>query len=93
MTCQELREALVDHARGVLTGAGSRAAIESHLEYCHECAAEYARQRALTEGLRAVAKSSASESAPGVLEGRLMAAFAAQHAKRQPPQVRHGVLR
>jgi hypothetical protein len=84
MTCHELREALVDHARGVLTGAGSRAAIESHLEYCHGCATEHARQRALTEGLRAVAKAAASESAPAVLEGRLIVAFAAQHAERQP---------
>jgi hypothetical protein len=84
MTCHELREALVDHARGVLTGAGSRAAIESHLEYCHGCATEHARQRALTEGLRAVAKAAASESAPAALEGRLIVAFAAQHAERQP---------
>ena len=93
MTCHEMREALVDHARGVLTGAGSRAAIESHLEHCHVCATEHARQRALTAGLRAVAKSSAAESAPPSLEGRLMVAFAAQHAERQPAmQVRRGVL-
>lgn len=78
MTCHELREALVDHARDALTGAGSRAAIESHLGYCHACATEYARQRALTEGLRAVARASAHEAAPSVLEGRLMDAFAAQ---------------
>jgi hypothetical protein len=84
MTCHELREALVDHARGVLTGAGSQAAIENHLEYCRGCAIEHARQRALTEGLRAVAKASASESAPAALEGRLLAAFAAQHVERQP---------
>ena len=88
MTCHELREALVDHARDVLTGAGSRAAIESHLEYCHACATEYARQRVLTEGLRAVARASAHEAAPSALERRLMDAFAAQGRVEPAPAVR-----
>jgi hypothetical protein len=88
MTCHELREALVDHARDALTGAGSRAAMESHLEYCHACALEYARQRALTEGLRAVARASAHESASSTLEGRLMDAFAAQASVVPAPAVR-----
>ena len=84
MTCHELRDALVDHARGALNGVGSRAAIESHLEHCHACATEFARQRALTEGLRAVARASAHEAAPAALEDRLMSAFASQHAAQQP---------
>ena len=84
MTCHDLRDALIDHARGVLPGSGSRAAIESHLEHCHACATEHARQRALSQGLRAVARASASEAAPPALEGRLMAAFAMQKAERQP---------
>ena len=84
MTCHELRDALVDHARGALNGVGSRAAIESHLEHCHPCATEFARQRALTEGLRAVARASAHEAAPAALEDRLMTAFVSQHAAQQP---------
>ncbi len=84
MTCHELRDALVDHARGALNGVGSRAAIESHLEHCHACATEFARQRALSEGLRAVARASAHEAAPAALEDRLMSAFASHHSAQQP---------
>ena len=84
MTCHELRDALVDHARGALNGVGSRAALESHLEHCHACATEFARQRALTKGLRAVAESSAHEAAPAALEDRLMSAFASHRSAQQP---------
>ena len=84
MNCHELRDALVDHARGALNGVGSRAAIESHLEHCHACATEFARQRALTEGLRAVARASAHEAAPAAFEDRLMSAFASRHSAQQP---------
>jgi len=84
MTCHELRDALVDHARGALNGVGSRAALESHLVHCHACATEFARQRALTKGLRAVAESSAHEAAPAALEDRLMSAFASHRSAQQP---------
>ena len=84
MTCQELRAALVDHARDALSGIGSQAAIESHLEHCHTCATEFARQRALTQALRIVARASAHEAAPPVIEERLLEAFAAQHSHAAP---------
>ena len=84
MTCQELRAALVDHARDALSGIGSQAAIESHLEHCHACATEFARQRALTQALRIVARASAHEAPPPVLEERLLEAFAAQHSHAAP---------
>jgi hypothetical protein len=84
MTCQELRAALVDHARDALNGIGSQAAIESHLEHCHTCATEFARQRALTQALRVVARASAHEVPQPALEERLMEAFAAQHSHAAP---------
>jgi hypothetical protein len=81
VTCHQLQDALLDHARGVLVAAGSRAAIESHLEHCRTCAAEYARQRALTVELRAVAESSAHQAAPRALEQRVLDALVARQAQ------------
>ena len=79
MRCDRLREAIVDHARGVRPGAGTEAAIESHLEHCSACAALLERERQLTLGLRAVAGSAADLRAPEEVERRLVAVFAGCH--------------
>lgn len=84
MTCQQLEHAIVDYARGMATGAGTSAAIESHVERCAACAARLVRERELTRGLRAIAGERASEVASATLESRLMAAFAAQHGGSTP---------
>jgi hypothetical protein len=87
VTCQQLRELLVDRARGVRVGAGRQAALESHLEICSDCAVEDARQLALTEALRAVARTASHLAAPAALERRLVDAFVAQRMESSAPVV------
>lgn len=75
MKCHSLREAIVEMARGEDPGPGTLAAIESHLEHCEACAALLARERRLSQGLRAL--SAAAPAAPSeALSRRLLDAFA-----------------
>jgi hypothetical protein len=75
MKCQSLREAIVEMARGEDPGPGTFGAIESHLEHCEACAALLARERRLSQGLRAL--SAAAPAAPSeALSRRLLDAFA-----------------
>jgi anti-sigma factor RsiW len=76
MNCHQLRDALIDRARGALAGTGSIAAVESHLEHCAACAAEYARQRALSGALRALAAASERQEASSELQQRVIQTFA-----------------
>ena len=48
MSCQSLREAIVDVARGTETGAGTRGAVECHVEHCASCRLLMARERQLS---------------------------------------------
>jgi anti-sigma factor RsiW len=80
MTCHMFAETIVDVARGRDVGAGTAAAVESHLERCAACRARFTRERRLSEGLRALAASVEAQGAPEQLEARLLDAFAAQHS-------------
>ena len=83
MSCQSLREAIVDVARGTETGAGTRGAVECHVEHCASCRSLMTRERQLSKGLRALAAASPG-GAPDAMERRLMEAFARRHgAERQ----------
>jgi hypothetical protein len=75
MSCQTLREAIVDIARGAETGQGTRAAVECHLDHCHACAALMARERQLSVGLRALAASTAAAGASEEIGSRLHERF------------------
>ena len=86
MSCQSLREAIVDVARGAEAGAGTRAAVDCHVEKCAPCRLLLARERQLSHGLRALASAS-SAGAPDAVERRLMDAFAMRH--RGVAQRRH----
>lgn len=77
MSCQHLGTALVDRARGVLEDAAMAADLDRHMEACAACREAFARQVALTRGLRELAESvGAAEGSPDVAE-RLTAAFRA----------------
>ena len=80
MSCQSLREAIVDVARGAEAGAGTRAAVDCHVEHCAPCRVLMARERQLSNGLRALAAAS-SASAPDAMERRLLDAFAMRHGR------------
>ena len=75
MTCQTLREAIVDVARGVEIGEGTLAAVECHVEHCASCVALMARERQLSLGLRALAESTSVEGVPEAMGRRLREIF------------------
>ena len=76
MKCHSLRDAIVELARGREAGPGTVAAIDSHVEHCAACAALMARERQLSQGLRALAAATAADRPPDALGRRLMEVFA-----------------
>ncbi len=88
MKCDSLRDAIVEQARGGTTGPGTAAAIESHLDHCASCAALMTRERQLSEGLRALAASTAAEVPSDALGRRLLDVFAERHSIPRPPGMR-----
>ena len=88
MTCQTLREAIVDVARGVEIGEGTLAAVECHVEHCASCVALMARERQLSLGLRALAESTSVEGVPEAMGRRLREIF----VERQGANVAAGQL-
>jgi hypothetical protein len=88
MKCHSLRDAIVELARGGDTGPGTLAAIESHLEHCASCAGLMARERQLSQGLRALAASAAADAPSAALERRLLEMFAERQVARSPVVVR-----
>jgi len=78
MNCREFWNTMPE-----LTSALDRS---GHLEECPACAAEWKRQRALADGLRAVQKEWRHLQAPARVESRLTAAFRANNglAARRP---------
>jgi hypothetical protein len=80
MNCQSLAEAIVDLARGVDVGRGATAIVETHLEHCRDCAARFRREQDLSEGLSALAASTAAGGQLDALERRLLERFEEQHA-------------
>ena len=67
MSCQEFWRTMPELAR--------HPDQSGHLRECSACAALWEKQRALTDGLRTVAKEWSHLQAPQRLEGRLTAAF------------------
>jgi hypothetical protein len=82
MSCQTLKEAIVEKARGGDLRPGTAAAVDSHVEHCASCSALLAREVQLSDGLRALAASGASQMPSEALEQRMMASFAEHLSKR-----------
>jgi hypothetical protein len=78
MTCQDLRDVIVDAARGVAVGRGSQAAIDAHLEQCAACRRMQTREQQLTSGLRALGAATTANASSAVSD-RLRQAFAERH--------------
>lgn len=77
MNCRNFEEITGDLARGVLMDARQLAEANSHAGECSPCAARLSDERALSDGLRALAQSDAKLSASPRVETELLAAFRA----------------
>ena len=58
MSCHSWRDAIVEMSRGREVGAGTQAAVETHIDSCDACAALLTREQHVTIRLRALAASS-----------------------------------
>jgi hypothetical protein len=87
MSCDTLREAIVELGRGQDVGRGTAAAVETHVAHCRTCAARLERERELSIGLRVLASQSATNAVSGDLERALLDAF----RQRQSRTVHQGV--
>lgn len=88
MSCDTLREAIVEFGRGQDVGRGTAAAVETHVAHCRTCAARLERERELSMGLRALARQSASNTASADLERSLLDAFRERQSRTVPRGVR-----
>jgi hypothetical protein len=79
MNCHDFEAVAGDLAGGHLMDAAQREKSLAHAASCACCASRLADERALTDGLRFVAKT-ADEEAPARVEAALLAAFRQQRA-------------
>jgi len=89
MKCHSLRDAIVEWARGGDLGPGTLAAVESHVEHCRSCAALIARERQLSQGLRALAATTAADGSSDAVGRRLLVIFAERQGAGQPAAIRN----
>lgn len=87
MSCQNWRDAIVEIARGREVGAGTQAAVETHVDACDACSALLTREQHVTIRLKALAAASSGEMPSDDLRRRLMTAFRAE--QRSPEPARH----
>jgi hypothetical protein len=80
MKCEEFRSNVDGLARGALLEARAHEDAAAHEETCAACAARLADERALTEGLRALAATMSGASAPARAEVALLSAFRSRAA-------------
>jgi anti-sigma factor RsiW len=80
MSCTKYEDAIVDLARGGGTH-DTDAPVLAHVGHCEACAARLARERTLSAGLHALARSTAAAGSSDALEQRLLEAFAAEHGR------------
>jgi hypothetical protein len=89
MSCQTLHDALIDLARGLPAGTGTRAAIQSHIDHCPACAALFFSELELTGDLRGLASACAVGPSPATGQ-RIMQAFDAMTARHAPLSIAGG---
>jgi hypothetical protein len=88
MNCRKYEMSINDLARGLLMDAATKREARAHAEGCERCAARLADERALTEGLRALAASQAKHDAPAHLEAALLTAFRQHdHNEERPVEI------
>ena len=75
MNCERFQSVVSDLARDQIMEANDRASALAHVAECHGCASKWEDERQLSSGLRDLAKSMESLSAPPQLEARVLAAF------------------
>lgn len=80
MNCQEFENGLDALARGSLADARTRTEASAHADACARCAARLADERALTEGLRAMASRLKAAQAPPRVESALLTTLRARAA-------------
>jgi hypothetical protein len=88
MNCHDFEIIAADLAREGLMDAGQREGALAHTTSCESCRSRLGDERALTDGLRSVAKD-ANQEAPPRVEAALLAAFRKQqpaHPASAPPR-------
>ena len=75
MSCRNVETIITELARGQMLEARVKEDALAHLEGCQRCAARYADEQALTNGLLAVTASVASVETPLRVEVALLSAF------------------
>jgi hypothetical protein len=84
MKSHSLRDAIVERARGGELGAGTLAAVDSHVEHCQPCAALMSRERQLSQGLRALAATTAAVGSSDAVQQRVLEIFAERQDAGRP---------
>lgn len=75
MSCRNVETIITELARGQMLEARAKEDAIIHMEDCQRCAARFADEQALTNGLRSVAASAASAETPAHVEAVLLSAF------------------
>lgn len=81
MNCQQFETIVGDLARGLPLEARAREEARAHEGACARCGARLANARALSAGLRGLAASTETATAPPRVEANLLAAFRAHAAQ------------
>ena len=75
MSCRNVETIITEMARGQMLEARVKEDALSHIQACQPCAARFADEQTLTNGLRAVAASATSGETPARVEAALLSAF------------------
>jgi hypothetical protein len=75
MSCRNVETIITELARGQMLEARVKEEALAHMKECQHCAARFADEQTLTNGLRAVTASAASRETPAHVEAALLSAF------------------
>lgn len=75
MSCRNVETIIAELARGQMLEARAKEDALAHMEDCQRCAARFADEQTLTNGLRAVTASAAMIETPAHVEAALLSAF------------------
>lgn len=75
MSCRNVETIITELARGQMLEARAKEDAIIHMDACQRCAARFADEQTLTNGLHAVAASAASIESPAHVEAALLSAF------------------
>jgi hypothetical protein len=89
MSCRNVETIITELARGQMLEARVKEDALSHMEACERCAARFADEQTLTNGLRAVTASAAVMQTPARVEAALLSAFRQGAAPARVPADAH----